>query len=250
LSIEGIKSSEPGEIEAVDLTVRPPLAQGVGKSVDVKVIGVLDQFADAFELGAADLYMNPDVMTELSEVPVTAVDYKFKLADPDRADEITRLLETTFLEHGMTAKATMTDIEDNQRQNNAFNLLFQGFMGLGLLVGVAALGVVAFRAVVERRQSIGMMRALGYTGRMVQLQFLMESGVVAILGSALGIGLGTLIGWNIFDSISQETDGVTFVIPWLNVTIIVLIAVAFSLLNTLLPARQAASITPSEALRY
>ena len=250
LSIEGIKSSEPGEIEAVDLTVRPPLTQGVGKSVDVKVIGVLDQFADAFELGVADLYMNPDVMTELSEVPVTAVDYKFKLADPDRADEITRLLETTFLEHGMTAKATMTDIEDNQRQNNAFNLLFQGFMGLGLLVGVAALGVVAFRAVVERRQSIGMMRALGYTGRMVQLQFLMESGVVAILGSALGIGLGTLIGWNIFDSISQETDGVTFVIPWLNVTIIVLIAVAFSLLNTLLPARQAASITPSEALRY
>lgn len=250
LSIEGIKSSEPGEIEAVDLTVRPPLAQGVGKSVDVKVIGVLDQFADAFELGAADLYMNPDVISELSEVPVTAVVYKFKLADPDRAEEMTRLLETAFLEHGMTAKATTSDIEENQRQNNAFNLLFQGFMGLGLLVGVAALGVVAFRAVVERRQSIGMMRALGYTGQMVQLQFLMESGVVAILGSALGIGLGTLIGWNIFDSISQETDGVTFVIPWLNVTIIVLIAVAFSLLNTLLPARQAASITPSEALRY
>ena len=250
LSIEGIKASEPGEIEAVDLTVRPPLSQGVGKSVDVKVIGVLDQFADAFELGAADLYMNPDVISELSEVPVTAVDYKFKLADPDRAEEMTRLLETAFLEHGMTAKATTSDIEENQRQNNAFNLLFQGFMGLGLLVGVAALGVVAFRAVVERRQSIGMMRALGYTGRMVQLQFLMESGVVSILGSALGIGLGTLIGWNIFDSISQESDGVTFVIPWLNVTIIVSIAVVFSLLNTLLPARQAASITPSEALRY
>ena len=40
----------------------------------------------------------------------------------------------------MTAKATVTDIEDNQRQNNAFNLLFQGFMGLGLLVGVSFLG--------------------------------------------------------------------------------------------------------------
>jgi putative ABC transport system permease protein len=119
-----------------------------------------------------------------------------------------------------------------------------------LLVGVAALGVVSFRAVVERRQSIGMMRALGYKGRMIQIQFLMESGVVAVLGSAIGIGLGALIGWNIFNSISADVEGVTFVIPWLNVTIIVLVAVVFSLLNTVVPAKQAAGISPTDALRY
>ena len=178
------------------------------------------------------------------------VDYKFKLADSSRAEEITRVLETVFIEHGMTATATMADIEENQSQNNAFNQLFQGFMGLGLLVGVAALGVVSFRAVVERRQSIGMMRALGYNGRMIQIQFLMESGVVAILGSAIGIGLGALIGWNIFLSISAEADGLTYSIPWLNVTVIVLVAVVFSLITTFIPARQASKIKPSEALRY
>jgi len=110
--------------------------------------------------------------------------------------------------------------------------------------------VVSYRAVVERRQSVGMMRALGFKARMVELQFLMESGVVAVLGSALGIGLGTWIAWNIFNEIRSETEGVTFAIPWLNVTIIVLVAVVFSLLNTLIPARQASRIKPSEALRY
>ncbi len=35
-------------------------------------------------------------------------------------------------------------------------------MGLGLLVGVAAVGVIAFRTVVERRQQIGVLRAIGY----------------------------------------------------------------------------------------
>ena len=144
----------------------------------------------------------------------------------------------------------MEEIAENQAQNDAFNQLFQGFMGLGLLVGVASLGVVSYRAVVERRQSVGMMRALGFKGRMVELQFLMESGVVAVLGSALGIGLGTWIAWNIFNEIRSETEGVTFAIPWLNVTIIVLVAVVFSLLNTLIPARQASRIKPSEALRY
>ena len=150
----------------------------------------------------------------------------------------------------MLAKATVEEIAENQAQNDAFNQMFQGFMGLGLLVGVASLGVVSYRAVVERRQSVGMMRALGFKGRMVELQFLMESGVVAVLGSALGIGLGTWIAWNIFNEIRSETEGVTFAIPWLNVTIIVLVAVVFSLLNTLIPARQASRIKPSEALRY
>ena len=40
--------------------------------------------------------------------------------------------------------------------------LIQGFLGLGLLVGVAALGVISARAVVERRQQIGVMRAIGF----------------------------------------------------------------------------------------
>jgi putative ABC transport system permease protein len=250
LGIKGIKSNEPGEITGVDITIRPPVGQSVGASVNRKVIGVLHQFADSFEFGTSDIYMNPTILDELSSKPVPFVDYKFRLADASRAEEITRVLETVFIEHGMTAKAMEQEIAENQSQNNAFNQLFQGFMGLGLLVGVASLGVVSFRAVVERRQSIGMMRALGYKGRMIQIQFLMESGVVAILGSAIGIGLGALIGWNIFLSISAEADGLTYSIPWLNVTLIVLVAVVFSLVTTFIPARQASRIKPSEALRY
>jgi len=248
--IKGIKATEPGEITGVDITIRPPLGQSVGDSVNRKVIGVLHQFADSFEFGSSDIYMNPDILDEISSKPVPFVDYKFKLTDASRAEEITRVLETVFIEHSMTATSTFADIAENQSQNNAFNQLFQGFMGLGLLVGVAALGVVSFRSVVERRQSIGMMRALGYKGRMIQVQFLMESGVVAILGAAIGIGLGAWTGWNIFRSISAEADGLTYSIPWLNVTVIVLVAVVFSLVTTFIPAKQASKIKPSEALRY
>ena len=248
--LRGIKANEPGEITGVDITIRPPVGQSVGDSVERKVIGVLHQFADSFEFGSTDIYMNPEILAELSNKPIPFTAYKFRLADSSRAEEITRVLETVFIEHGMSATATVADIAENESQNNAFNQLFQGFMGLGLLVGVASLGVVSFRAVVERRQSIGMMRALGYKGRMIQIQFLMESGIVAIFGSAIGIGLGALIGWNIFLSISSEAEGLTYSIPWLNVVIIVAIAVVFSLITTLIPARQASVIKPSEALRY
>ena len=252
--ITGIEPDEKGEISGVDITLRPPVGQAASdRLVTRKVVGVLDEFADYFENNQGssnDIYMHYSVLEELSEKTVPFTDYKFRITDPSRADELTRLLETVFIDNGMTAKSTSESIDQEQAQTNAFNQLFQGFMGLGLLVGVAALGVIAFRAVVERRQSIGMMRAIGYRARMVQLQFLMESGVVAILGSLIGIGLGTLIAWNIFKNISQESAGVTFSIPIVNVAAIVLVAVVFSLLNTMLPARQASGIKPSEALRY
>ena len=41
-------------------------------------------------------------------------------------------------------------------------------MGLGLVVGVAALGVISARAVVERKQQIGILRAIGFRRRMIR----------------------------------------------------------------------------------
>ena len=54
-------------------------------------------------------------------------------------------------------------------------------MGLGLVVGVAALGVIAARSVVERRQQIGVMRAIGFQASAVRLGFLLESGLLGDL---------------------------------------------------------------------
>ena len=56
-------------------------------------------------------------------------------------------------------------------------------MGLGLVVGVAALGVITARSVVERRQQIGVLRAIGFQRRMVQLSFLLESSFIALTSS-------------------------------------------------------------------
>ena len=66
-------------------------------------------------------------------------------------------------------------------------------MGLGLIVGVAALGVISARAVVERRQQIGVLRAIGFRKRMVQLSFLLESSFIALTSIVVGTGLGLAV---------------------------------------------------------
>ena len=167
------------------------------------------------------------------------------------AIEVARAIESALLERGVEASSIHERIQVAARQSTGFQLLFEGFMGLGLVVGIAALGVIAFRTVVERRQQIGMLRAIGYTRRLVALSFFLESSFIALTGIAMGIVLGVALSYNLLTSPDfipgTEFD---FKVPWLRLAIIGAIAYGFSALMTLLPARAASRVAVAEALRY
>ncbi len=122
-------------------------------------------------------------------------------------------------------------------------------MGQGLLIGIAAQGVAA-RLVVERRQQIGMMRALGFRRSRVRLALLMESSFIALLGTATGLALGFGLSGNVMDRMAGDMVGVTYQVAWTKIGLTAIIAYAASLLTTFLPARQASKVHPAEALRY
>lgn len=130
--------------------------------------------------------------------------------------------------------------------------LFVGFVALGLVVGIAALGVVSTRAVVERRQQIGVLRAIGYRRGMIQLSLMLESSFISLLGIAIGGTLGVILSYQAFTEIRDDAaiGNLRFVVPWVQIGAILVLAYGFSLLATWLPARQAARTYPAEALRY
>jgi putative ABC transport system permease protein len=178
--------------------------------------------------------------------------YRIKLADGVDVREAARALESTFLDHALEA----TIIEDELQAalgiiNTMFGLL-QAFMGLGLVVGSASIGIISTRSVVERRQQIGVLRAIGYRSWMIQWSFLLEASFVALLGILIGIGLGLILAYNFFNSEVGAGPGTpfSFAIPWGTLAVIVVIAYAMSMLTTYLPSWQAARVYPAEALRY
>jgi len=71
----------------------------------------------------------------------------------------------------------------------------QGYLALGLLIGIAGLGVVMVRAVRERRREIGMLRAMGFPPRMVRSAFVFESMFVAVQGVVVGVGLALVVSY-------------------------------------------------------
>ena len=141
-------------------------------------------------------------------------------------------------------------IDDNQALSQGFLYLIQGFMGLGLLVGTAAVGVIAFRTVVERRQQIGMLRAIGYKRGTVALSFMLESSFVTLLAIGSGVGLAIWLSFFLITSDQFPASGATYAIPWLRIFEISALTFLASLVMTYVPSRQAASIPTAEALRY
>jgi putative ABC transport system permease protein len=129
------------------------------------------------------------------------------------------------------------------------NLILQGFMGVGLVAGVAALGTLSTRAVVERRRQIGILRALGFSASAVRTGLLVESAVVALLGAGLGVGLGLFVAQNTVSFLSRLNSELQFSVPWDQIALVVVVALGAALLMTVLPARAAARLTPAEALR-
>ena len=241
------------EIEIVISTEADP-----SQSVKRTVIAVIDDIAESIEgegdggpaPGFLGIYTRHDIFAELTDEPVPFTIYRINVAEDVDPSRIASALQTAFLDNSMLAVDTDDELRTIVAQNEQFSMLFQGFMGLGLVVGVAALGVLSLRAVNERRMQIAIMRAIGYRGGMIRIQFIMESIFITVIGTGLGMGLGALLSWSFLDDIGDANQGLAFSIPWLSIGVVVGITIIAALITTYVPARQASQVYPAEALRY
>jgi putative ABC transport system permease protein len=103
---------------------------------------------------------------------------------------------------------------------------------------------------VERRQQIGMLRAIGYQTESISLTFMMESGFVALMGILAGVVGGVIVSRNLFTTGQFSGSDIDFVMPWSEVVVFVVFAAAFSLLMSWWPSRNAAKVPVADALRY
>ncbi|MEA2594520.1 MAG: putative transport system permease protein [Thermomicrobiales bacterium] len=216
-----------------------------GSVATVNIIGIIDSKVSTL----VGLYARQNLITPMFPRPAFT-SYFVRLADPDQSDQKAKAIEQALLINGVQGTSIKDELKDAQSQNQAFLYIIQGFMGLGLIVGVAAVGVIAFRSVVERRQQIGVLRAIGYQSSLVSLSFLIETAFVVGLGVISGTVLGLILARNLFTSDDFAPSGADFVVPWSIVVAILVITIVAALLMTLLPARQASRLAPAEALRY
>lgn len=213
------------------------------------IIGVVDN-SDSNHFG---LYFSQAAFPDLQASASTPNQqtYLLKAAPGQDKRTLARQLGSAFLENGLETTVLEDEIWSLRGPRILLSDVLLGLVGLTLLLGVAALAITGTRAVIARRQQIGMLRALGCSRRLIQGAFLTESLLVGTVGSLSGAALGLLLSRNIFavNFFEQFHTGLTFAVPWTQLGLIVSLALLASLLAALLPAWQAGRVTPTEALR-
>ncbi len=246
-SQDGIEFEETGDETFAPYTVT---ARGTaGDSIDLEVIGVLDSEYSMF----FGYYLSAPTLTEIApeETPMASI-YSFKVDDSRNAADVAADMEQALLQFGAQGIDVAEMMAEFQAQQSGFMTVLQWFMGLGLVVGVAAVGVISFRAVVERRQQIGVLRALGFQAKTIGRAFVIETGIIVGLGSIAGVILGLIVSYNLTtdEAMTGGVDGISFDVPWLTVAATLGLAIGMALIMSWLPARQASGTLPAEALRY
>ncbi len=244
--LNGFTLEEGAEIPPVSIEVR----FGEGDAQVVRTVQIIGVLAGDETLAQGSIQLNRAVLDALNSEPVRPESFYVKLVDGVDQIAATQALERSMLSSGLNATLLAEQFAAGQAVLRGILQLFQGFLALGLLVGIAGLGVISSRAVVERRQQVGMLRAIGYQKEMVSLAFILESSFIALSGILIGAATGLSLGDKMIGQFYTLATDQTFPVPWLSIGIMLLAAWFFSLLTTILPAWQASRVYPAEALRY
>jgi lipoprotein-releasing system permease protein len=141
------------------------------------------------------------------------------------------------------------------------------FIILILIVLVAAFNIIStlIMVVMEKNKDIAILKSMGAPSRSILKIFIIEGGVIGVVGTILGtiLGLGAafnlekitgfvenLFGFKILSSDVYYIDKLPSQVNPFDVTMIVMTAILISLLATLYPSWRASRLDPAEALRY
>src|SRR5204862_51922 len=114
--------------------------------------------------------------------------YRFFLLDvpPAEADSLVKPLMERLSDWGFQVESTRSRLASYHRVENTYLSTFQSLGALGLVLGTVGLATVLLRNVLERRQELALLRAIGYRRQVLAAIIVTENAVLMVLGLACG----------------------------------------------------------------
>ncbi|GAA2150184.1 MULTISPECIES: ABC transporter permease [Glycomyces] len=122
---------------------------------------------------------------------------------------------------------------------------------LALAMIIAVIGVVntLVLSVLERTRELGLLRAVGMTRGQVRRMITVESVIICVFGAVLGIAVGIGLGWTVQQALEEEGLH-NFALPWGLIATYLVAAVVVGLLAAIAPAARAAKLNVLGAIAY
>lgn len=135
-------------------------------------------------------------------------------------------------------------IESFQTMMSMMSLLLAGIAAISLVVGGIGIMNMMLVSITERTVEIGLRKALGATPGRIQLQFIIESIFLSLIGGIIGLLLGSVLAY-----IASVLIGIGFSLSVTTVALAVGFSSAVGIIFGFMPARKASRLNPIDALR-
>ena len=213
-----------------------------GNSREVVVGGILSQSSQLFSQG---IWMDGEIVEEQYGGVVTRI---YVSHGPEvSSEELEKSLSSDLAPSGVYTSIIEDEILLILGLIFAILTIFQAYLALGLVVGIAGIGVVTYRSVSERSGQIGMLRALGFRKRMVMSGMIIEVSWTSLLGMINGAVVAIAFHYALYQTFWEE-QGAKLILPWFEVVSMVLGGWILVLMATWIPVTRATKVTPSQAL--
>jgi putative ABC transport system permease protein len=226
-----------------------------GKSFEV--IGILKQ-SSSFQLNSAIL-INEDDLKKLLNIEDEYDLIVAQVSDSKEAGTIAERIKEALRKDrkedvGEEDFSVQTSVEAISSVNtilNIINLIVGGIAAISLLVGGIGIANTMYTSVLERTKEIGTMKAIGAKNKEILWIFIIESGLLGLIGGIIGAGLGIALAFGV-SGIANTAIGGNFLSVSLSYPLIfgaILFAFVIGLFSGLTPAIQASKLKPVEAFR-
>ena len=217
------------------------------------VTGLLSEDGDAsmasLMSGSADIlipYTTALKMNNSSDVTSFTVYLADGMDSESAADSIEATMDAMFsYEEDCFSVTTMSGIEDTMEEMlSMMTALLAGIASIALVVGGIGIMNMMLTSVTERTTEIGLKKALGALPWQIQLQFLMESFLLSLIGGLAGVALGLILSFAMCRAMDTQ-----FALSVGAIALGVGFSAAVGVLFGWAPARKASRLNPIDALR-